>query len=684
MKGRLLATLFVLGATTLARADYVVIIANLNAQRPDTTSVAGGGGEGAGAGGLSPGGGLGMRGGGPPMGGMSPGGMLGGPGGPGGLGGLSPGGFGMRGGMMPGGGATGMMPGGAGGPGGIGLPGGFGVPGEGPAEEDAADDAPFLVVTVLEVQNLPPAQVKAFKSGTTPLTLRHRWGRALFVHKSYFYDVIPLEMSGGKLLPSIRTRFQTKHDELMKTKPSTEDILQLARWALEHGLVDEFAKVMDKLADTDKTNLAVTTYVKVKAALARPLSNEDVAGAWKSRLLDGYKITQSETHHFALLHNATTDLAAEVEPQLNRLEKTFKSFYFWWALRGVALPVPAQRQVAIIAEKPDDFRRLRRHLTASPTLADSFFARRECLSVFSHKRGDEIYAGLERLAKPEWNKGFVAKDLLSGNPRSGLPRGRQPEEAYIPRTYAVLLKALEEEWEATSITHNASRQLLFASGLMPRNVNAPEWVQFGMGSFFETPLQSPWGGAGGASPYWLPRFREALKGKKYGANDYETLVQVVTDAGFRARPARVKPRQGESIESAARRVQETQQRRARAAAWALTFYLANGEKTLDGLRRYFKELALMPRDVELDDQVLLSAFARAFDCVNPDRSINKARLTTLANRWISFINSQHLEAESVHKQIREHYQQITKARTPGTSAPGTGTRPGGGGGSIIP
>ena len=102
----------------------------------------------------------------------------------------------------------------------------------------------------------------------------------------------------------------------------------------------------------------------------------------------------------------------------------------------------------------------------------------------------------------------------------------------------MLMKALEDEWEATAMSNEVARQLMFASKLVPTNVTIPEWVQFGMGSFFETPLQSPFGGPGSASPYWLPRFKEYIdpKAKKYGATPLETMLGVVTDAHFRAKP----------------------------------------------------------------------------------------------------------------------------------------------------
>lgn len=650
MKGRFLAPLLLLGAASLAQADYVVIIANLSAQPPDATPAAGG-----------------------MMGGMgAPGGFR-----PGGAGGPGMGMLGMRGGMQGGGSpGPGMM-------GGM-MMGSMGMGGSPLGAEEVVDDSPYLVVSVLEVGGLSPAKVREFKKGA-PLMLQHRWGKAKFVTKTYFYDAIPLELNNGGMLPGLAKRFSDLEGKIKIGTATTDEVVNgLALWALEHGMLDNFAKVMDKLEETDKSHPAVAAYSKVKADLAKPVSSDDVAGEWKAKLLDGYKITQADGYHFAIIHNSASDALAEVKPQLDRLEKTYKSFYYWWALKGTPLPMPEKRQVAILTEKPEDFRRLHKHLTSSPVMADSFFARREGLSVFSHKRADDSYVTLEKVAKPYWDRSFIRKDLLVGKSLvSGIPKGESPDSGDIPRTYAVLLKALEDEWEANTITHEASRQLIYASGLLPRNVNAPEWVQFGAGAFFEKPLQSPWGGAGGPNAYYLPRFKEYNRAKKYGPGTLETLVSVVTDANFRSLPDKTKPHDGESQAAADRRSAELHTRRARAGAWALTYFLMQRERA--GLQRFTKELSRMPRDVELDGQVLLAAFAKAFDAQNPDRTVNTAKLKTLADRWINFINEQSLEADAVHKKIRDHYEHMVKANT----APATGTRPGsgtgaGGGGSNIP
>src|SRR5262249_24574845 len=160
----------------------------------------------------------------------------------------------------------------------------------------------------------------------------------------------------------------------------------------------------------------------------------------------------------------------------------------------------------------------------------AFFARREGVSVFAAERSDEAYKRARTASKVFWEAGFDRDKLLTGKAKAGVPRGRETDVDAVTdaRTFALALKAMAEERAATALSHQASRQLLYATKLLPTNVAAPEWLLSGLGSFFETPLQSPWAGTGGPNSYWLPRFKELLKEGKLGANPYEALVQVVT------------------------------------------------------------------------------------------------------------------------------------------------------------
>jgi hypothetical protein len=561
------------------------------------------------------------------------------------------------------------------------------------------DNLPYLVVAVVEVDSKERNYVKKFESGRQLVKFNHRWGAAQLLKSAGRIEVVLLKKGDGKPLETVAKRFQKRYDEVFKeTKPDPRNVLDLARWALAHGLIKKCVVVMDKLAELDKASEIVKAYKKVKAELERAPGKDDVAAAWKRKMLDGYKITTTDKHHYVLLHNSSTDGLVEVKEQLDRLEDSFRGFYYWWALRGVALPVPRQRQLAVLTDRGDDMARLRKHLTASPAVADSFVARRENLSVLSAKRGDQPYHSLSEFSKPYWQKGFVRSDLIKGVAKRGVPRAYQTslQDIFTSRLLALMLTAMENEWEATSISHDTSRQLMFSSGLLERKVHVPEWIQFGMASFFETPLQAPWAGVGAPSTYWLPRFKEYRKDKKLGATAYDTLRRVVTDGYFRGKAAKDKK----------------EERQARAAAWALTYYLA--QTKLSGLQLYFKELNKQPRDIELNEKVLLGCFARAFGCVTHDKQVDEGALRRLAYQWDDYITRLRLEAESMHKDIRDAYAKMTgsggkpdggkpagdgksggtSGGTPNGTPPGTkppsgrpgggGFVPGGGGGGVRP
>ncbi len=628
----------------------------MSGMRPPGMGMSGGGGQGGmqppgsgNQGGSRPGMQMGMSGGGMPGPGMP--GMPGMPGGgmPGGMMGMRGGMMmGMRGGMMMGM-RGGMMPGGS-------MPGGMmGMMG---LDSEDADDIPDYVIAVAEVKPPNKNMVKnLLQRGIVSVKLPERLGRSCQLLPNPSFGKIYVILEDNKPLPAVSVRFEEKFNNAVKEKASATDFLSVAEWALEHGLVDKFPAVMDKVVEGDKGNPAAAAYLKVKAELERKATDDPSIASWRDRLLNGYKVT--ETPHYLIVHNSANDTAVEITTHAAHLENAFRGFYYWFALKGIALPVPQTRQVVVLTNKESDFEQLRKILTSGPIVVDGFYARRESLGVMHAQRQDDPYKALRTYWENWSGKGYKRDEILQGNnqgmPKNGVPINaklggdegrRQIAEAQM---LALMLKALEQEAELATVSHEASRQLLFASGLLPRNVAVPEWLLFGMGSFFETPLQSPWPTIGAPSPYYLPRWRE-LKAKESGKGGLEktavaTLRKVVSDGYFRSLPADGKP--GEP----AHYVYESALRKARTASWSLAYFLA--QKHLDGLRQYFAELSKMPRDIELDDAVLLGCFARAFGCVDANNKADEAKLKALATEWYGYWQSVHFESEQTMKDIRE-------------------------------
>ncbi len=575
------------------------------------------------------------------------------------------------------------MAGGKGMAGGAGMMGGMMGMFGGGAASISADDVPQFVIAIVEVKVKTGKLPKLFKEEKhATVELPKRLGDTCkLIQKPSFGEVFIITEPGSadKSIPTVNQTFLTKLGEIKENTPAI-DVVRFADWTLAHGLVEKFPAVMDKLIAVDKAHPAAVAYLKIKPEIERKLNDDPAISSWRSKLLPGY--TTAESPHYLIVHNAAHDSDMELTTHRNHLENTFRGFYYWFALKGVALPLPAYRQVIVLTKQMQDFDHLHKVLSSPPVIVDGFFARRENLAVMSSTRQDESYEALTTFWEPWRAKGYQRHELLVASRRkdNGVPKGLEgdTQRNIEAQMLALMLSALEQEAELATVSHDATRQLLFASGLLPRNVAVPEWILFGAGSFFETPLQSPWPTIGAPSPYYLPRWRE-MKDKVYEKDRVDTLKKVVTDAYFRSLPPDGKSGSPE------RTLRETALRKARTAAWSLTYFLAQDKR--DGLRRYFAELSKMPRDIELDETVLLECFARSFGCVNANNEVDKDKLKALAGSWYAYWNTVSFESEGTMKEIRDKIaDHIKKAKEAADKAnqTGGGAFPGGPGGGFGP
>ncbi len=641
-----------------------------------------GGGE-PGVGGVRPGAGAGAQpgvgGGGviqPPAGVMGPGmGMMGGPGmmpGMGAQGGPPPGVMGP--GMMPGMGAMGGPGMGAmGGPGmgamggpGMGAMGmmqGFGMFGAGAGAQ--TESTPFYVMTVVETKESISPRDMARLHNNKPIIIHHKWGTST-LQPELGLDIIVLK-SGDKPFPSVSKRFQDRYKQAHKeSEPSVEVLLDYnvdpqagpARFALEHGLLKEFNDVMNEVAKIDPKHPKVRAWQTIDNAMKAKITKADAGDLWKQRL--GLR-SVSTSDHYVLLHNGLPD--NEVKSRLNALENSYKAFFYWFAFHCdrdgnlVYVPkgkkdaplVPDHRLVAVLTAKENEFDKDHKIFGNRPLVADGFVARRDNVAFFSSERLDKQYKALQEYCAPQFS--VFGRDLLLKNKVSSNARGKTNEEFYVASTFALMMQSLEADSETATVSHEGPRQLLAAIGLLPRNVLAPEWIQFGMGSFFETSKGAPWGGAGGANWVYLQVYKDRSTKKKLD-KPLEALLNVVTDRYFR------QTNNGQD---------EAAVLKARTMAWSLTYFLAHRKLTMDGgygLIRFYQELAKMPRDMEFDEDSLQVLFARAFNCLDEKgEKADRAKLTKLAEEWHRFIDQQPLEGEDVIKELRSRQSELKASNT---------------------
>ena len=515
-------------------------------------------------------------------------------------------------------------------------------------EEDEPDSAPLFVGAVIEVNH---KDVTPLPSGR--YHIKHKWGETnLALADEYEWNILRIN--------TVAQKFEAKKREIKRDDPNrAEQLLALAEWCLTHGLLDEIPKLVEESAKLDPKPAAVSAFQKAQAEIDRGASQVDAAVAWRSKLGD-YKSKNSK--HYTLLYDVPSE--AQAHSVLNRLERNFKGFFYWFALRGQALPVPERRLVAILVDNPEAFDHQHKDIFDDPDMvADGFYVRRENLAVLSAKRLDEGYDALSKAAKNIWDLTHLSEEeLLKGK---GLKLGPMYfNESAKAQTLTLVLKAMQEDGERATVTHEGTRQLIAALGLLPRSVEAPQWIDFGMASFFDTPKGSYWSGTGAPNVTYLVNFKLWEHNKRLEKNPTEALKSVVTDRYFH------KIKESKTKENA--------EAKARTMTWALVYYLAN--KKRDGLLRYYQELANQPRDLDLDEDVLLGCFGRAFGLMDPKKPdvVDENALNNFAQAWYTFIKNTPLEIDELLKDAIKKHPRTTIIHTPYPGRNPAGNRPGGG------
>ena len=525
--------------------------------------------------------------------------------------------------------------------------------------------------------------------------VKHKWGGSVVLYQ----DQSEIYVQGYKL-PTPAEQYQR---QLARLKRNPEELLKMAQWCLTVGLVDECMKTCDDLGKMleggkgkdvpEKVTNAWAAYSKVKPEFVRGVSKMPTATLWKERLGADFSITSNE--FYAILHNNEPGMRESVQRRLKLLDFTFKNFYLWHALKGKALPTPSEKLVAILEDTEDEFNKRKVTFDAGDLNSDGFFARRDNLAVFVNQRLDLGSRNFQ--SKIAALKVYKRADLLKGSFPAEAKDIKQRQAAARAAMLFVVDQALQEEGEIASTTHEGTRQLFAATGLLPRNVEIPQWVQFGLASIFEMP-KGPfpgdfsqlkvalWPGVGAPSWAYMGHFTE-LDRKGDLPGPYDTMVDTVTDEffilaheGLKSKKDRLKPSEIEKLDQ----IKEALLIRAKTLSWALTYYVAN--EKLDDLHKYFQELGKLPREMELNETAKQLAFAKAFGLTKPTLvgdTFDRGRFLAFSSAWLDHMKT--LRSPTADLKLDEVKDDGPTGTTPdpmggpGGPPPGPGPGPGPGG-----
>lgn len=556
-------------------------------------------------------------------------------------------------------------PGAGGGLGGLGRPGtGPGNlpqpganPGGGTADEDIDLDPSGIGEEITIEARAPRQTALGWEIGTRFAKMR------ITLVKDADIELIPIK------LDSPEQGYKKKKEEKPDDKKDADDWRDLAGWCLKHGMIKEFEGAIDGLRSKAPDDPVAANVGKVKEAMDRRPEKDDPRLAAIRKALGGFEEMTSPQNHYALLYQSDTGLISkpELSEGLAMVENHYRGFYYWFAFRGRVLAVPDYRLGIIMITHANDFKTLRTTVFDSPpVVGQGFYSPRENVLVLCGERLDPAAQFLRTYVADLASREWVPSKLINGpSLRGAVPPRTPPREIATAQTKVLLAKALWANAQAATLTHIGTQQLLSGSGLIPPHVQPPQWLSFGMASFFEKPKEAYWAGFGGPNWLYLPWFKKLAKTEDPGI----AIRKVITDQYF----AEIGPAE-----------EPDKTTKARAMAWSLTYYLA--DKQSGGLRRFVDELAQLPRDMVFDESTLAAAFARAFNLLQSDgTTIDGDKLTELGRRWFGDMQLQKLDYnENENRLVKELRRKQAEQRKPKPKAPAGqqgNTRPGGGGDS---
>jgi hypothetical protein len=482
------------------------------------------------------------------------------------------------------------------------------------------------VMAVVELKGAPK-KIKVKELPDRVLFLEHKWGKTAYPDEQ---REIQFQLVPPNVLKSPLVQYKERSDSIAKGGDKGLDrYFELALWCLEVGLPDRCQAEMNRIESlstkdakvSPKVAQALEAYKLVKPILADDVPKQEKANVWKQKLRYS---NVAVSKHYALVHNSEDALRDGVQRRLDALENNFKTFYLLFALKGKALPAPAEKLPAILLVDLGAFNKVRQTFEVNDLVSDGFHARQDNLAVFAPNRLDEAWSPFNQEMQSIYRK-YELKLLDGQFPDFGKidPEELRSKAMQVARyqVYALVEAALQEESETAAATHEGTRQLFTATGLLPRTTPAPEWLRFGLASLFEMP-KGPfpgksvsmvrlafWAGAGGPNWEWRRYFDEMVQDQLISEQPTELLWQTLNGAAFdRAKELFAKPKQAGGKDPAeAGRIEMA---RGRCLSWALTYYLFTDR--FSEFLTFLNDLGNMPRDADLDQYLFLKTFCDAF------------------------------------------------------------------------
>lgn len=370
------------------------------------------------------------------------------------------------------------------------------------------------------------------------------------------------------------TEMKDKHAAWLRNKNEPQLLYDAMILALESGFIRDrsthkdnsppddavtYAEELRKAAADKKLNLSaeakrfLETWEGMREGVLQAASEPSNADTWRA-LLDAKNVRVDR--HYAII--SWDSLDSEVIRRAAQLNDNFEAFFLWHATRGIAIKPPSQPLVVILAalqkDGRDHFTTLRLALDGQegvPSQSDAFYAPDHNIVVLAPARRDDVGRTFLRQANRVFETGLNREELLNGKIPQIDPsgaKGSKPDDVARATTLAVVEKLVISESEITAISREGTRQLLFTTGVLPRNVTLPHWLTQGALNFFTRPRgpayvtigddDKPFMTVALSTGYGVPNyimqryFRDLAAHKELNQDAAKLLENILTDAYF--------------------------------------------------------------------------------------------------------------------------------------------------------
>ncbi len=376
------------------------------------------------------------------------------------------------------------------------------------------------------------------------------------------------------IVPSRKTEFQNRFNKAQKGNAG--DRMDLAHWAVTHGMVAEFYRAIELVLQAEPENAKAKEVLALRDRLAPAIADSTAEQKFLSDMLgSGMKFKTSS--HYIVAYDTTDNKAQE---RLDLLERVYETFFMFFAIKGRVLDKPQQRMMVALFNDHKNYLEFSTRLDPELKSAAGYWSPESNVAVFF---AQGTYPSFKRLKDSSEQ---LEKD------RKEAERLRLPDRGDLVRladAVKLLMMVSEENEDIEVVTHEGTHQLAGNSGLFPRRIRIPKFAQEGLAAFFEAPNDATWSGVGAVNQNRIEWYRALAQHDRVHSNiDFIVSDQVYSHTGG----------VGSNI------------MHAYGQAWGLTHFLV--DKHFNELNEYWKNLARLPADMIISESDLVHCFDVAF------------------------------------------------------------------------